>query len=662
MSSKSILTEGKVLDAAIAKFIKSVDAPDPTWGERMPELRQEVIAAGTETLTEYEKLFQKRAGVPNADWLNWLASALGDAVSSGGRGRVPPGAVERLRHGSDWLISTNRMNTFSFARHDSLSIPQLAAFISHLERDANDAMVRKNLSKTAIEGIDDADLTPAERESLQRRAAMAKGRNGTIAISMEGKDYDVVVDFGNGWQWQNLKEEYCKAEGSSMGHCGNAAAHKDGDEVLSLRRSVDATHWVPFATFIYKSETRGLGEMKGAENKKPPARLHPMIMALLTHMDEDGNPYIEKIYGGGHDPAQNFSMKDLTPEQRELVFEKNPDLEDGARDPSKKEYSYEELDEDAKQRVRSMYEDSVYESESENVLNRFSGMPIRVSWSYPNFSCDYVEFNKHKYTDEQGSAALLASILCASLEEDPNLDPETEFDTMVKIWAKTHNRYEHDSWACEVVLSGIDKVYAPLVANFSRALRGYTEQVAVNVDEIIRAHNLDADEWTEKLSHVVRHGMNLYTLREINALDDPTLLSDLKQVRGKYKFGTPDQRIKELTSALENAEYSGWAPESLELGKGSIEEVIAKATGSGDNANESMTSLLLELCVWWLKTDYAEIDGVPEFDAIVDTVAEDMITEAMTHLGLDITENFEEHLISYVGDQSFDAEGDTYRD
>jgi hypothetical protein len=102
-------------------------------------------------------------------------------------------------------------------------------------------------------------------------------------------------------------------------------AGRKGISILSLREPVQhgkETLWYPHATFILHGEgdSGSLGEMKGRANKKPVAKYHPYIMAMLK------DPRIHSVVGGGYLPEENFDMGDLTPEQRKEITQANPNI------------------------------------------------------------------------------------------------------------------------------------------------------------------------------------------------------------------------------------------------------------------------------------------------------------------------------------------------
>ena len=110
-----------------------------------------------------------------------------------------------------------------------------------------------------------------------------------------------------------------------MGHCGNVAGQgKPGQRILSLRRPVKGPEgreaWEPHLTFILHTAQKALGEMKGRGNEKPAARYHPYIAALLE------SPVVDKVWGGGYLPENNFSVADLPKDVQERLVKGKPAL------------------------------------------------------------------------------------------------------------------------------------------------------------------------------------------------------------------------------------------------------------------------------------------------------------------------------------------------
>ena len=132
--------------------------------------------------------------------------------------------------------------------------------------------------------------------------------------------FDVFIKFPDGSAWFNLNKEFCKDEGSSMGHCGNTAGHKHGDTILSYRvpHQNKPGYFTPHLTFIYNTDSELIGEMKGYANQKPSKKYHEVIKTLIL------DDRIKGISGGGYLPEENFSVWDLD-DAAELV-KKKPSL------------------------------------------------------------------------------------------------------------------------------------------------------------------------------------------------------------------------------------------------------------------------------------------------------------------------------------------------
>lgn len=146
-----------------------------------------------------------------------------------------------------------------------------------------------------------------DSEEWHERLALKQSRPGA-----EGR---IVLDLSSvgwpGWKWVSLDKGYCKQEGDAAGHCGNAA-HKEGDNILSLRDEQNRVH----LTFIVNNKI--LGESKGRGNNKPSPKYHPAIIPLLL------SPLINFVRGGGYRPENNFALDDLDEETRKQLIEKKP--------------------------------------------------------------------------------------------------------------------------------------------------------------------------------------------------------------------------------------------------------------------------------------------------------------------------------------------------
>ena len=109
-------------------------------------------------------------------------------------------------------------------------------------------------------------------------------------------DFSTFIEFPDGSAWFNLNREFCKDEGTSMGHCGNTAGYLQGqDTILSYRtpNPHKPGYFTPHLTFIYNQQTHMIGEMKGYGNQKPAKKYHEVIKTLIL------DDRIKGIAGGG---------------------------------------------------------------------------------------------------------------------------------------------------------------------------------------------------------------------------------------------------------------------------------------------------------------------------------------------------------------------------
>ncbi len=133
--------------------------------------------------------------------------------------------------------------------------------------------------------------------------------------------HNVVISFPDGFAWVNLGTHSCEDEAGAMGHCGNSGGDPD-DRILSLRKlNTKAGTARPSLTFILDQDGY-LGEMKGRENNKPAAKYHPYILKLLE------SPLVNGLKGGGYEPEHNFSLSDLTEDQRQALYKIKPTMMD----------------------------------------------------------------------------------------------------------------------------------------------------------------------------------------------------------------------------------------------------------------------------------------------------------------------------------------------
>jgi hypothetical protein len=173
----------------------------------------------------------------------------------------------------------------------------------------------------------DASLTPHDlkRELDKKESEWQKAADQEIDVDQyddpnyAGRSpWKKVIDYGQ-QAWVLIDKDYCDLEGKAMGHCGNNQGGNSGERILSFRTMVNEKRHKPHLTFIIDQDGV-LGEMKGRANEKPAEKYHKVIIDLLS------SDMVTGLRGGGHDPANNFSMDDLDETQQEAIYSKKPAL------------------------------------------------------------------------------------------------------------------------------------------------------------------------------------------------------------------------------------------------------------------------------------------------------------------------------------------------
>jgi hypothetical protein len=134
-----------------------------------------------------------------------------------------------------------------------------------------------------------------------------------------------LYNFGDGTSWFNLNKEYCELEGDAMKHCGNKAAWREGDRVLSLRTVTKDNKHYPLLTFVINSNGV-LGEAKAKANSKPPEKYHKKIIKLLTLKHPNGSWLITGVDGGQFLRDNDFKLDDLSNDDTLQLKSIRPDL------------------------------------------------------------------------------------------------------------------------------------------------------------------------------------------------------------------------------------------------------------------------------------------------------------------------------------------------
>lgn len=202
-----------------------------------------------------------------------------------------------------------------------------------------------------------------------------------------------ILDVGNGYGWYSLDKPHCSIEGQAMGHCGNTAASREGDNILSLRKENkigNMTFHQPAATFI---ENGGyLGEMKGKQNDKPSQKYHEAISKLLT-AENLGIPagQIKGLIGGGYKPEANFSLSDLPEDKQRQIKEVKPDIEPFKtnKELSKKEIPSKFHNDVEKHNDRVVFNNS----DDDNKLKRLISMVNSRDYDRVNFANEFIKSN-----------------------------------------------------------------------------------------------------------------------------------------------------------------------------------------------------------------------------------------------------------------------------
>jgi hypothetical protein len=177
-----------------------------------------------------------------------------------------------------------------------------------------------------------ADQIPAIRDYRWERQSPDVLIHDLEAMELEWRDQrerdaryidnqdPVLIQFPDGAMWAHLQRPSCDIEGRAMGHCGNSAAARDGDTILSLRTPTDRKGKVASQLTFILHRDGTLGEMKGRFNQKPAREFHQYIVTLLL------NPIVKGIRGGGYAEENNFSLRDLSKADREELQAKKPSL------------------------------------------------------------------------------------------------------------------------------------------------------------------------------------------------------------------------------------------------------------------------------------------------------------------------------------------------
>jgi hypothetical protein len=290
----------------------------------------EMVTNINQNISAIQKVYQNRSD--RVVWaLRWLRVGL-IAKLPERTNRLPREELDKV---FDWSEKTVNKLSREFATNGVRAEGVVQFAESFARSEFNNAMIHfmayvDDQSDNYIKSIDDHVFqwqTPEQlRHELTRFESVWKENRDREMDHAEDTydDAEKLMDFGGGVAWWNTNQTSCSKEGAAMGHCGNNQFREgSGDRVLSLRQEVnrgDNRKQIPYLTFILDKDNN-LGEMKGRNNEKPSSKYHPYIIALLK------SDFVEGLKGGGHDPANNFSLNDLDDETRDEIIATKPHLE-----------------------------------------------------------------------------------------------------------------------------------------------------------------------------------------------------------------------------------------------------------------------------------------------------------------------------------------------
>jgi hypothetical protein len=157
-------------------------------------------------------------------------------------------------------------------------------------------------------------------KSLTFDNAYKKAREWHLSLKVKyDEKNEFIIDYRNnkgvGFYWVNLDKSYCSEEAQRMGHCGRGKG-----KLFSLRNINEFAEGQSFITVDYNNGVTK--DFKASGNQKPSDKYHKYIIDLLIQRKY---PIIQ-LSNEGHEPEKSFKLKDLTKEQIDYVFSKNPTL------------------------------------------------------------------------------------------------------------------------------------------------------------------------------------------------------------------------------------------------------------------------------------------------------------------------------------------------
>jgi hypothetical protein len=130
-----------------------------------------------------------------------------------------------------------------------------------------------------------------------------------IAHGSDGQE-ELVLDAGDGYNWYNLKTEYCTVEARRMGHCGQAGY---GGTLYSLRKEKSNAKEgedkdTSYVTIEFEEKTKNVYQIKGPQNTFPREKFWPYIYKFFDHFGVKEDNVRESLVSEHEDFLQYFNQ------------------------------------------------------------------------------------------------------------------------------------------------------------------------------------------------------------------------------------------------------------------------------------------------------------------------------------------------------------------
>jgi hypothetical protein len=450
------------------------------------------------------------------------------------------------------LQDFNRLAKTNFSLNDMMSIYQMQLKLEHFMSSDNKKIQSYVFNKQSPE-ILFAQLEEFEKEGQVTAnddvGAKEMWDNGRL-IAQE-QDDNILIKFPDGYAWIDLESPSCRQEGNAMGHCGNTASYNGDDTILSLRKSVNYNGdkwWYPVCTFVLDGNGE-LGEMKGRNNDKPQNRYHPYIISLLKRTD-----LINGIKGGGWMPQNNFSLNDLTKQEKQQLIKINPNLLE----------------------VGDLYRE---EGMTSRVLSRInSGLDIRGFPYSGTYEKDKHRFAVYKWGSFESFVRYdnqVKSVLDICIGDSDAILSGTTADSFIKIL----EYYLPDDWQ-EKFIKRAEKISgeqssgmtSDQMAQAGKILISANDDWYTQFEEIFKTSSIVNQAW-ERLAQYVDCGWNFYSGAYVTIPSDVEDLKNFVTNENDVVLYVDEKDMIEIASSESDNDYSGTYFDYYRLQQDGWEEV-----------------------------------------------------------------------------------------